>query len=156
MRRTDREITDRAEMIAILSRCDVCHLALVDDGKPYVVPLNFGFEWVGDFPVLYFHSASTGRKLDIVRRGGEACFSANTDHVLVSGEQGCDWGMKYSSVMGRGTVEIVEDAPTKKKALDLLMFQYTKKSGFSFDDRVFSQTTVLRMACVTVSAKKKG
>lgn len=156
MRRSDREITDKVEITAILSRCDVCHLALIDTGKPYVVPLNFGFEWEGDFPVLYFHCASAGRKLDIIRRGGEACFVADTDHELVSGEQGCDWGMKYSSVMGTGTVEIVEDVPTKKKALDLLMFQYTKKSGFSYDERVFSRTTVLRMACVEVSAKKKG
>lgn len=45
MRRTDREITDRQELLDVMARCDVCRLALNDEsGYPYVVPLNFGME----------------------------------------------------------------------------------------------------------------
>ena len=42
MRRKDREVTDLSEIIEILKNCDVCRLALNDDGFPYILPLNFG------------------------------------------------------------------------------------------------------------------
>ena len=42
MRRKDREVTDLSEIIEIMKNCDVCRLALNDDGFPYILPLNFG------------------------------------------------------------------------------------------------------------------
>lgn len=42
MRQKDREVTELQEIIAIMRRCDVCRLALNDEGYPYIVPLNFG------------------------------------------------------------------------------------------------------------------
>ena len=42
MRRSDREITDLKEIVEIMRKCDVCRLALNDDGYPYIIPLNFG------------------------------------------------------------------------------------------------------------------
>jgi nitroimidazol reductase NimA-like FMN-containing flavoprotein (pyridoxamine 5'-phosphate oxidase superfamily) len=56
MRRKDREIADRAEIEGIISRCQVCHLALSSpDGHPYAVALSFGYA-SGTPPALYFHS----------------------------------------------------------------------------------------------------
>ncbi len=34
MRRKDREVTDLSEIIEIMKNCDVCRLALNDDGFP--------------------------------------------------------------------------------------------------------------------------
>lgn len=52
MRRTDREIMDRQELLDVMARCDVCRLALNDEsGYPYVVPLNFGMEEPGRYAV---------------------------------------------------------------------------------------------------------
>ena len=42
MRRYDREITDKNEILEIMSRCDVCRLAFNDGDYPYILPLNFG------------------------------------------------------------------------------------------------------------------
>jgi len=55
MRRKDREVTDLSE---IMKNCDVCRLALNDDGFPYILPLNFGMAVNGEKITLYFHSAS--------------------------------------------------------------------------------------------------
>ena len=44
MRRQDREITELDELLEIINRCDICRLALNDDGYPYILPLNFGTE----------------------------------------------------------------------------------------------------------------
>ena len=61
MIRADREITDRAEQLAIMDACDVCRVALNGaDCFPYIVPLNFGVEVEGDQVYLYFHSANRG------------------------------------------------------------------------------------------------
>ena len=58
MRRKDREITDRAEIEAILNEAMVCRIGLADGGEPYVVPLCFGYE---DGSV-YIHSAPEASK----------------------------------------------------------------------------------------------
>ena len=57
MRRTDREITDRQELLDVMARCDVCRLALNDEsGYPYVVPLNFGPQGLEGGKHAGFHS----------------------------------------------------------------------------------------------------
>ncbi|WP_363251884.1 hypothetical protein [Ruminococcus sp.] len=37
MRRKDREVTDLSEIIEIMKNCDVCRLALNDDGFPFQI-----------------------------------------------------------------------------------------------------------------------
>ena len=65
MRRNDREVTDLSEIIEIMKNCDVCRLALNDDGFPYILPLNFGMAVNGDKITLYFHSALEGYAVSI-------------------------------------------------------------------------------------------
>lgn len=43
MRRTDREVTDPAEIAEMMTRGEVLHLALNTDTVPYILPVNF--EW---------------------------------------------------------------------------------------------------------------
>ena len=63
MRRTDREITDRQELLDVMARCDVCRLALNDEsGYPYVVSLNFGMEERFGPRYLVFYGAGVGTK----------------------------------------------------------------------------------------------
>ena len=67
MRRRDREVTDSNEIIHILDTGKVLHLGLVDQGKPYIVPMNYGYILEGNKLVFYLHGALEGRKLDIIR-----------------------------------------------------------------------------------------
>lgn len=57
MRRSEREIKDRKVIDDMIRRSRVCRLAMCDEDRPYVVPLNFGYD--GSF--LYFHAAQEGR-----------------------------------------------------------------------------------------------
>ena len=41
MRRKEREVTEINEIEKILLQCKTCHVAMVDDGMPYVVPLSY-------------------------------------------------------------------------------------------------------------------
>ena len=66
MTRREREITDINEINRILDTCKYLHLGLVDDGKPYVVPMNYGIDHddADGHLIVYLHGANTGRKLD--------------------------------------------------------------------------------------------
>lgn len=155
MRRTDREIKNIEEMKDILSRADACRIALVDGARPYAVTLNYGIEWEGDLPVLYFHCARSGRKLDIIAKNPAACAIVDLDHELVGGPMGCDWGMKYRSVVIDGVIETVTDPAERKKGLDLLMYHYSGRTGFPYDSGEMAATIVLRLKAQSISGKKK-
>jgi nitroimidazol reductase NimA-like FMN-containing flavoprotein (pyridoxamine 5'-phosphate oxidase superfamily) len=53
MRRKDKEITDRQQIDEILSKAEIIRLAVVDNGLPYIVAMNFAY--VDGF--IYMHSA---------------------------------------------------------------------------------------------------
>ena len=50
MTKREREITDEKELQDLLEGCLYLHLGLVDDGKPYIVPMNYGVDVIA----LYF------------------------------------------------------------------------------------------------------
>ena len=66
MRRTDREITDAEKITQIIQTCHCCRLGFCDNGAVYIVPLNFGYAEENGKRVFYFHSAKSGRKLDLI------------------------------------------------------------------------------------------
>ena len=81
MRRQDRELTDPADLLYVLEKADVCHLALSDNNVPYLVTMNFGLKHDQNL-ILYFHCAREGKKIDILKRNSLVCFGADIDHEL--------------------------------------------------------------------------
>lgn len=142
MRRKDRAITDHSEIEAILGSALICHLAMADGTEPYVVPLSFAYADGS----LYFHSASQGRKLDILRKNPRVCFCAvlSSGDAVKGGDQPCDWGIAFRSVIGSGTAVFVEDEGEKKKALQAIVKRFDSRD-LPFNGHDFSVTTVLRV-----------
>jgi len=98
MRKAEREIKDQRELEDVIRRAEVCRLAMIDDGVPYIVPMNFGYR-DGTF---YFHCAREGRKLDILRKHPRVCFELEADVRLAKGGAPCKWSTSYESVIGWG------------------------------------------------------
>ena len=121
MRKSEYEITDRAEIDAILNRAPVCRLGLSAGDRPYVVPLAFGYD--GDS--LYFHSSPRGMKMEMIRRNPRVCFEVDTDIEVVASGDPCRWHIRYTSVIGFGTASIVEDAQEKTRALEAIKDHYS-------------------------------
>jgi hypothetical protein len=122
----NRKLDNREEIFEIIKKCQVCHVSMVDqDGKPYVIPMNFGFE----NDVVYLHSAKSGKKIDILKNNPEVCINFTTDHLLRYQDENvaCSWSMKYRSVLVYGKVEWVESDPDKVAHLDRVMKNYTPK-----------------------------
>jgi nitroimidazol reductase NimA-like FMN-containing flavoprotein (pyridoxamine 5'-phosphate oxidase superfamily) len=154
MRREDRKIKDNSDIESIISGCDVCRIAFADNNVPYIVTMNFGYS-PGDSPCFYFHCAHEGRKIEMISRNNYVCFEMDTDHMLTKAEKGCDWGMKYSSVVGYGKLSVVGDYEEKKKGLDSIMAHYSDRRDFTYDERIMSKTTVLRLDIEELSGKRK-
>lgn len=153
MRRSDREITDREAIISVIERCDVCRLALNDNGYPYILPLNFGFESKEESLTLYFHGALAGRKYELIEADNRASFEMDCSHQLVMDEEHGNCTMEYESVIGRGRIEIVPEEE-KYEALCILMKQYHQEA-FEFNKAVIPRTTVFKLVVEEFSGKAR-
>ncbi len=148
MRRNDKRIESAAELAELLRSGEVCHLSMVDDGKPYIVPLNYGYV----DGVLYFHSAPEGRKIDILRKNPQVCFSVVADHQLIEGVKACSWSASYRSVIGTGIASILTEPAEKKVGLKILMAQYSDRE-YEFSDWDLERVVVIRVEIEEMSGK---
>jgi len=148
MRRADKQITNIMELEAILRSAQICHLSMVDEGKPYVVPLNFGYE----DNALYFHSAPEGRKINILRKNPEVCFSVVARHEIVVSERACSWTAEFSSVTGTGKAAILTDRAGKEKGLTVLMSQYSDEK-YDFSDEDLDGVVIIRVEINEMTGK---
>ncbi len=145
MRRKDREVTDIHEIFKMIDNCPVIHIAMTDNGKPYVVALNFGYERQGDDLILYFHSAYEGRKIDILKKNPEVYFQMECSGRLIAGtsENPCAYAYSYDSVMGSGKVAFIETEEEKIHGLNCLIQHIGKTDeNFRFPEAMLSRTCV--------------
>lgn len=126
MRRKDKEITSEEEILEIVQNARVCHVAMHDDKYPYLVALCYGFDHQGDKKSLYFHVATSGKKLDLLRKNPYVAFEIEKDVSVFRGKSACDYSMEYASVCGTGTMRIVEDVNEKIYGLQCV----TKHNSF--------------------------
>ena len=153
---TKREclVTDPEQIRHILDSGKVLHLGLSVNDEPYVVPMNYGYAWEDGKLVVYLHSAVRGKKLEMVQANPRVCFNIDCDRMPFEGRVPCQYGMVYSSLMGRGTAAIVEDVEEKKRAMTLLMKTQTGKD-FTFEDRLVTIVTVIRIDVSEYTAKHR-
>ena len=154
MTKRERQVTDPVQIRRILDTGKVLHLGLAVNDEPYVVPMNYGYTMEDGKLVLYLHCAHQGRKLDMIRANSRVFFEIDCDHKPFEGEKPCQYGLVYSSVMGRGNASIVEDVEEKKQAMAILMKTQTGKD-FTFEDRLVSIVTVVRIDVAEYTAKHR-
>lgn len=151
MRRKDREIKDKSEIMAILQKADVCRLAMSSNNVPYVVTMNFGIKNGGTS--LYFHCAGKGKKIDILKDNNLVCFQADIGHEFFLHDVSCGCSMRYRSVLGMGRIAFVSDLAEKIEALQTIMTHYTHKSSHEFKEELVERTTILRLDIEEISGK---
>ncbi|MBR4989825.1 MAG: pyridoxamine 5'-phosphate oxidase family protein [Oscillospiraceae bacterium] len=154
MTKREFQITDEAKIRQILDSAKVLHLGLAVDNEPYVVPMNYGYRLEEGKLTLYLHSAVQGKKLEMIRANSRVFFEMDCDRMPFEGKVPCQYGLVYSSIMGRGTACIVEDVEEKKQAMSLLMKTQTGKD-FSFEDRLVSIVSVIRIDVTEYTAKHR-
>lgn len=156
MRRKDREVTDFAVVRSIIEACRVCRVAFCTDGAPYIVPLSLGVEWNGERPTLYFHCASEGRKLELLKQNPQVGFEMDCEWKLMEGPLACDYGCTFASIIGTGRIEIVASDEEKRRGLEAIMYQHTGRTHFDYSEEMLCAVTVLRLTVDEFSAKRRA
>lgn len=152
--RREREVTDMNEILGILDRARIVHVGMIDEDRPYVVPMNYGYTMDDGGLTLYLHGATAGRKLDVLRVNPRVFIEMDTDVVPFEGHAACQHGTCYSSIMGDGVAEIIEDPEGKMHGLTILMKTQTGKD-FTFTDKMVAGVTVIRVQVPEFTAKKR-
>ena len=155
MRRSERAILRREDILRVLDSCAVMHLGLCREGQAYVVPLNFGWEEIDGQLFIYFHGAGTGKKQDWIA-GGANCFVTFTGgSVIVPGPIACDWSAAFASVMVSGFVCPLDDITRKLHGLDLIMRHCGHEGQTHYSSSSLQATLVYQIEALEVTGKQR-
>ena len=154
MTKRELQITDEKQIRAILDTAKVLHLGLCVDNEPYVVPMNYGYTMEDGKLVFYLHGATRGKKLDMIRANPRVFVELDCDRQPFESEKPCQYGLAYSSLMGRGTARIIDDVEEKMAAMTALMKTQTKKD-FTFNEKLVSIVAVVRIDVEEYTAKHR-
>jgi len=154
MRRAEREVTDRGQLLEIIGRCTCCRVAFSDPEGAYIVPLSFAFV-PGQPDRFYFHGAKEGRKASLIAKRPKVGFELDCAYELVAGQSGCKYSCRYQSIVGTGVIGEVEDMEEKKQALSALMRQYEPSRSFTFTDGQAQAVAVYRLDVAAMTGKQR-
>jgi len=108
----ERGRTDRADLDAIVEAGLVCHLGVVIDGAPVVLPTGYGR--IGD--TLYLHGSSANRSL-LMAAGQQVCVTITLLDGLVCARAVFHHSMNYRSAVIFGEARLVTGIEEKLAAL---------------------------------------
>lgn len=154
MTRRERQIFDIDKILEILDKSKVVHIGMADGDEPYVVPMNYGYTYENEKLTIWLHGATTGRKLDLIRKNPKVFFEMECDLVPFDGNVACNYGISYSSVMGKGIATIVEDSEEKQKGLKVLMKTQVNKD-FDFNEKLASVVAIIKIEVSEFTAKHR-
>jgi nitroimidazol reductase NimA-like FMN-containing flavoprotein (pyridoxamine 5'-phosphate oxidase superfamily) len=149
----ERGSYDRSVVDAILDEALFCHLAVVHDGGPRVIPTIH----VRVDDTLYVHGSSASRTLrSALADGTEACIAVTLLDGLVLARSGFHHSMNYRSVMVYGTMREVTDPEEKWRAQRALVDHVVPGRADDVRDpneKELRQTRILAVELDEASAK---
>jgi len=150
-RRKDRTMTTSREMERLLEGMPVGRMAVTTEDGPYVVAVNYLF-FEGS---IYFHSASSGRKVEALRADARVCFLVDEVGPQVLWAQGCGISQIYKSVICFGKAEFVESPLEKRAILERIVQKYvpSRYSSPPMTDHNIEKTAVVRIVIESMSGK---
>jgi nitroimidazol reductase NimA-like FMN-containing flavoprotein (pyridoxamine 5'-phosphate oxidase superfamily) len=156
-RHSERSRTDRAELLAILDASLVCHLGLMMDEHPVVLPTVFGVDPDGPdrSGSLYLHGSVAARSL-VTARDVDLCVTCTIVDGLVLARAGFHHSMNYRSAVVIGRGRIVRDSDEKRHALDLVVDHVVPGRSASLrphTKKELAATTVIALPLYEASVK---
>lgn len=106
---------DKATIYPIVDEALICHVGLIHEGKPVVIPTIHA----RSEDAILIHGASTSRLMTHTGGGNDICITITHLDGLVLARSSFNHSMNYRSVVLYGKGEIVEDIEEKNKALAL-------------------------------------
>lgn len=154
VRRSDRELTDSAEIDAILTGGKYVTIAFARNSEPYLVTMSYGFD--PDRRALYFHAATEGLKYEFMRENPSVCATVVLDGGYVRGQ--CEHN--YTSAVLRGRLARVTDPVELRYGMRVLLDhlesgspEYAETPALDRDE-AYARMAVLRLDIDDVTAKR--
>jgi len=154
-RKKDRGRTDRADLYAVLDEGMVCHLGIVLDGSPVVLPTGYGRD--GD--TLYLHGSTGSPSMRAGAGGIDACVTVTLLDGVVYARSVNDHSMNYRSAVVHGRLRAVVDPERKERALHVLTDHLAPGSwdhARPVNAKEFAAVTVLELDLTEASVKVRG
>src|SRR6266700_3001027 len=107
----ERGRSDRAELYAVLDAGLICHLGVLIDGSPVVLPTGYGR--AGD--TLYLHGSSANRAL-LAADGQQICVTVTHLDGVVCARSVFHHSMNYRSAMIFGAAHLLTSDPERLAA----------------------------------------
>ena len=111
-RHRERAATDRAALDDVLDAGLICHLGVVWDGAPVVLPTGYGRD--GD--TLYLHGSTGSRSMGV----GPVCVTVTIVDGIVYARSVMHHSMNYRSACVLGTTRLVDDPTEKLRGLEVV------------------------------------
>jgi nitroimidazol reductase NimA-like FMN-containing flavoprotein (pyridoxamine 5'-phosphate oxidase superfamily) len=153
IRRKDKKVSEMSEILKIMSKCDVCSLALFDKEYPYIIPLNFGYSHIDGVLAIYFHGANEGKKIDLIEDNSNAAFEMYSSCKVISGDKPCNFTTEYESLCGNGKIEIL-NGEEKIQGLNCIMNNYIENFDYEFSNSEIESVKVLKLNLNEITGKK--
>jgi nitroimidazol reductase NimA-like FMN-containing flavoprotein (pyridoxamine 5'-phosphate oxidase superfamily) len=141
-----------ADLRAVLDAGFVCHLGIVVDDWPMVIPTSYGR--LGD--QLYLHGSVASRSLRTARHAGPACVTVTHVDGLVLARSVFEHSINYRCAMVYGTPEVLSEPDQKLVGLEAISNQAAPGQwGYarSPSKSELAATTVLRLELDEASVK---
>ena len=148
MRRKDKEMKDPDAISSVIRRSTVCRLGMSDDNQPYVLPMSFGYK----DGAVYFHCATEGRKIEILRKNPRVCIEFDVDCRVKTGDSACKWGFVFQSAIAFGVASFVSDLKEKQAALDVIMRQYSNEA-FTYPESALEKILIIKVNITELTGK---
>ncbi|HYQ04176.1 MAG TPA: pyridoxamine 5'-phosphate oxidase family protein [Polyangiaceae bacterium] len=151
-----RAAYDRATIDAILDEALICHVGLVNEAQPFVIPT---IHWrIGD--ELYIHGSAASRMIEHGGVGLPLCVTVTLIDGIVLARSAFHHSMNYRSAVILGQARVVVDPDEKLAALTALVNRFSPGRAQHVrapNSQELKATTVLALPISEASAKvRKG
>jgi len=158
MYHADREIRGKELIKAILDMCDVINIGFAGEEYPYVLPVNYGYEYEENL-VFYMHHAIEGYKNKFIEKKPKVCVVTHRFKNMYNDYDKS--GYDYRSVMAFGEMRFIPrpaEPDEYKKAWEVLCRCNGKKvpaAVFSPDFQILMSKIVCRPENVIGKAQRR-
>lgn len=116
--------------------------------------MNYGYSYEEQY-TFYFHGAKAGRKYELAKKKPTVGFEIDGNYRLLESEVACDFSAAFQSVIGTGTLSLLEDNVEKINGLNAIMKQTTSKAEWNYSDEMLDAVAVFRLVVDKLSCKAK-
>ena len=156
MRRKERLVTEEADIRRILDACGILHLGLYDEGRIYVVPVNYSYTYEEGKLSLFFHGATAGLKKELIEKDSRAGFEMDTgEKVIPHATNPALYTNAYMSIIGSGRITIIRDKEEAKDIMTGFMKQISGKDWI-ITDNMLEGCLVYKLEAEEFQAKKNS